>query len=519
MLLAGAYALVVLVNFRSLITAINMDSDVSIAPMIGKLLGSAPHGALVGLGDHPWYEPLWFLHLTSGLPGYRHLWEVAPAAFTLIGIAILAWSAWSALGPGPAVLAATALLCAGTAGRFMFFSFDWHGPTAVHGIFLGALMVWLAGRARTLATWQLAAIAVLVGGLSAAPAAGDKLFLVWGIAPMLVTAGLLAWRVRGAASWRLLGTAVAVAVIALVVGKLLRDDMVGMGWTSTPFPVGFASATKVVKNAALLVESYTNLAGGDFLGGGYASAVDAATYITGALVLALLVGLPFATRRRAARDRSASPAPDPAAARRFAYVVFWVSSLIASSAAFVFSDAPVDANSARYVLGGYVALGALLPLLATRGRRWQAGVTIGVCLFGLVACYQVIRDPFQPQLRFPTPQQAQALARYAKSEHVTYGYTGYWDAAGLTWMSGFNLKAYPVAQCHPPSPTMCPYYIGVSSWYTPRRGTNSMLVIDHGIQLRSVTTPDPADGRPIASTSIGDLTVYIYPFDIASRFS
>ncbi len=516
--LASVYALVVLVNFRSLITAINMDSDVSIAPMIGKLVGSAPHGAMVSLGDHPWYEPLWFLHLTSGLPGYRQLWEVAPAAWSLIGIAILAWSAWYAFGPWAGVLAASALLCAGTAGRFMFFSFDWHGPTAVHGVFLGALIVWLAGRARTLATWKFAVIAVLMGVLSAAPAAGDKLFLVWAILPMLVTAGLLAWRARAWAYWRLLAAAAGIAAIALVVGKLLHDDMVSIGWSSTPFPVGFASAKQLPNNLALLLESYTNLAGGDFFGGAHASPVDIATFFTGALFLALLVCLPIELRRRAPRDRSAPLALDAVVARRFAYVAFWVSSLVSSSAAFVFSDAPVDANSARYVLAGYVAFGALLPLLATRSRRWQARVTIGVCLFALVASYQVIRHPFQPQLRFPTPQQGQALARYAESEHVTYGYTGYWDAADLTWMSEFKVKAYPVTQCNSHSLAMCPYDIGISSWYTPRRGANSLLVIDRAIQIRSVTAPDPGDGSPIASTKIGDLTVYVYPFDIASRF-
>jgi hypothetical protein len=33
-----------------------------------------------------------------------------------------------------------------------------------------------------------------------------------------------------------------------------------------------------------------------------------------------------------------------------------------------------------------------------------------------------------------------------------------------------------------------------------------------------VTAPDTRDGSPIASTNIGDLTVYVYPYDIASRF-
>jgi hypothetical protein len=184
----------------------------------------------------------------------------------------------------------------------------------------------------------------------------------------------------------------------------------------------------------------------------------------------------------------------------------------------VLSDVPVDANSARFLLAGYVGVGALLPLLAMRGRRWLVSVTSGVCLFALIASFQVVRSPFQPQLRFPTTQQAQALARFAKAEGVTHGYAGYWDAADLTWMSGFKVRVYPVSLCTPRHPVICPYDIGISSWYTPRRGARSMLVIDHGIQLPLLSAPDPADGAPTATTTIGDLTVYVYPFDIASRF-
>lgn len=52
MLFAAAYGLVVLVNFSALFTAINMSADVVSAQVIGKLLGSAPHGAEALLGHH-----------------------------------------------------------------------------------------------------------------------------------------------------------------------------------------------------------------------------------------------------------------------------------------------------------------------------------------------------------------------------------------------------------------------------------------------------------------------------------
>jgi hypothetical protein len=515
--LAALYAIVVLVNFSSLITAINMDSDVSIALVIGKLLGSAPAGAHVVLGDHPWYEALWFLRATSGLPGYRQLWEIAPAAWSVLGLAVLGWSAWRAFGPWPAALATSALLCAGTAGRFTFFNFDWHGPTAVHTVLLGALAVWLAGRSRPLRSWRAIALALAAGALSAAPAAGDALFAFWAILPLLLTAVLLVWHTRSPVHRSLLMIAAGVAAIALAGGALLRHDMVARGWTAVPFDVHLASTGALLHNIALLVRSYTNLAGGDFFGAPVTVA-ETATLISGLLVIAALVLVALEVCRRAARFAPAPVSLDPSAARRFAYIAFWAASLGSSSLVFVLSNAPVDANSARYVLAGYVAIGALLPLLALRGRPWRASVTAGVCVFAAIASYQVIRNPFQPQLRFPTPQQANALARFARAEDVRYGYTGYWDAADLTWMSGFGVEVYPVSQCKPGSLVICPYDIGISSWYTPRPGTRSMFIVDHGIQLQSVTAPDPALGAPLGTTTIGDLTVYVYPYDIASRF-
>jgi hypothetical protein len=514
---AAVYAIVVLANFSSLITAINMDSDASIAPMIGRLLGGAPHASHVFLGNHPWYESLWFLRATSGLPGYRQLWDIAPATWSVVGIAILAWSAWRALGRWPAALTASALLCAGTAGRFMFFRFDWPGPTALHTVLLGAMVVWLAGLKRPLRAWQLVAIVLVMGAISAAPTAGDQLFLYWAIVPLLFTALLLVWRTRARAHWLILAIAVAVAVIALVGGALLHQAMVRRGWVAAPHSVTFVSSQVLVHNVVLFFQSYTYLAGGTFFGG-RPNVPGTAALISALLFIAALVCLPLELRRRAARSAPAPGPLDPGAARRFAYVAFWSTSLACTSAVFVLSNAPVDDNSARYLLAGYIAVGALLGLLALRSRGWRASVTAGVCVFSLIASYQVIKRPFQPQLRFPEPQETNALVRFARAEHVDYGYAGYWDAADLTWISGFKIKVYPVGQCARPTLVICPFYIGISSWYLPRPRTRSMLIVDHKIQLPVVSAPDPALGPPTATATIGALTAYVYPYDIAARF-
>jgi hypothetical protein len=516
-LFAAAYGVVVLANFSSLITAVNMSSDNAVAPVIGKLLGSAPHGSQVLLGNHPWYEELWFLRATSGLPGYRQLWDIVPVASSLLGLALLAWSTWKALGAQAAALAASALLCVGAGAREFFFTFDSHGITAVHTILLGVFLVWLVGWAERLRDWQLALAALVAGTVSAAPATGDKLFLYWALLPMLAAAALLVWRTRSRVYWRVLAVTVGVAAIALGGGALLRHAMHDQGWLGIEKTITFVAPATLVPNLVLLVQSYLFLGGGEFFGQS-PNFVGTTVFLTGALLLVTVIALLFELRRRSV---NAAPAPVPAdraGAQRFVYVTFWASSLLVTSVVYVFTNAPADVFTSRYLLAGYIAIGALLPLLALRSRGWQASVAAGICLFALIASYQVVRKPFAPANEaFPGPREANALVRIARAEHVSYGYAGYWDAADLTWLSHFKLDLYPVDQCAPSSPKLCRFNLGnISSWYVPRPHTRSLLIVDTR-QPQLVSAPDPAFGKPLLASTIGALQVYIYPYDIASH--
>jgi hypothetical protein len=510
--------LVVLVNFSSLITAINVDSDAVVAPVIGKLLGGAPSGTQVLLGNHAWYEELWFLRATSGLPHYRQLWDVAPAGWSVLGLAVLSWAAWKALGAWAAAFTASALVCLGGGARFMFFTFNWHGLTAFHTILIAALLVWLVGRVERLQPWQLLLIALGAGVISAAPAAGDELFLYWALVPMLATTALLVWRARSPGYWRLLAVAVGVALVAEGGGALLRHAMRDHGWLNVPQHVSFIEPGALVSNLVLLVHSYLYLAGGQFFGS-HTDFPGVTVFVSGALFLLALAAVVAELRRRTI---AATPAPspiEPQAARSFVYIVFWATSLAISSAAFVLSSATVDVNSSRFLLAGYIAFGALLPLLALRSRGWQASLVAGLCAFALIASYQIVRQPFAPQNRFPTAGTVNRLVRLAQSQRVTYGYASYWDAPDITWLSYFKLPVYPIEQCAPPNLTLCPFsQVRVSSWYAPRPHTRSMLIVDPQLQRQLVSAPDPALGKPDFTTTIGTLSVYIYPYDIAQRF-
>lgn len=514
---AGAYVIVMLVRFSALITAVNMNSDAAVAPVIGQLLGSAPNGSQAILGNHPWYEPLLFLRATAGLPAHRQLWDVTPAAWFFAGIAILAWATWRAFGAWSAALVASALACAGEGARTMLFAFDFHGMALLHTIMLGALIVWLAGSAERLRAWQLASIAIGMGALSAAPVASDELFLYWGLLPMVLASGLLVWRTRSRAHWITLAVATTIVVIALVGGHLLNQALAEQGWISNHFPLTFVSPEAILNNFSLMVQSYSLLAGGSFFGT-VPNFQDTVMLLSALLFLSALVLILVEVRRRTTHSTPAPVSLDARASRRFAHTAFWTGSLVCASGVFLLSSAPVDAAAGRYLLAGYVAVGALLPLLGLRGGGWQASVTAGVCTVALIACYQVAREAFQPPSTTPGPAQANALLHFAQSEHVSYGFANYWEAADLTWLTYFKAKIYPADECSPPNPTLCPFGIGeISSWYTPQPHTRSMLIVD-GTQPGAIGAADPSLGPPAAGTTIGNMQVYVYDYDIASRF-
>jgi hypothetical protein len=193
-LLAGAYLIVVLARFNAVITTINEDSDVVVAPVMAKLLGQVHGPSTTVLGNHPYYEEFLFLRATAGLPFYRQLWEITPLLWSLLGVGVFAWATARAFGRTEAALAATVLICLGALGRLMFYSFDWHGLTVLHTIVVCAVLMWLAHRAETIRWRSLLAGALLLGLFNAITVASDRLFAFWALAPLVLVSALMAGR-------------------------------------------------------------------------------------------------------------------------------------------------------------------------------------------------------------------------------------------------------------------------------------------------------------------------------------
>jgi hypothetical protein len=512
-LLALVYLIALAVDFRQVITSINLDGDASVALVLAKLLSQAPPGSHVLLGNHPYYDGFLFLRATESLPFYRQLWEIAPALFTFAATALLGWSARKALGSFAALLTASALVCLSAFGRLTFFTFDWHGPAAVQTIVLAAAMVWLTGRAHHLGWAWVVASALLVGILSGLPLASDKLFPFWALIPLLASAALVVWNVEGRARATVLAFAVITILTAAISSLLIGHGMRTAGITATNYPISFLAPGSVFNNWALLLEGYLNLGGGYFLGAA-ATVAGFVAFASGLLILAA-IGFIVAEVRRLAVVPIRHPKRSQVPSTKLAYISFWTSSLLGTSAVFVVSSAPIDSRSARYLVAGWVAILALVPLVALRGPRARVLVTAGVCAFAISMIYQLVREPFAPGNTYPTPAVAATLTRFAEANHVRYAYASYWDAADLTWLSRFKLEVFPVVEgCGPAG--LCAFStIQINTWYVPRPGIRSLLIADPTLPF--VPKLDSQLGTPIATTHIGNLDVAVYPFDIASR--
>ena len=218
---------------------------------------------------------------------------------------------------------------------------------------------------------------------------------------------------------------------------------------------------------------------------------------------------------RALRLR-ADDAASPEASARLAFMVFWCSSAIVLSAAFVLSATPVDIQGDRYLVGLVYAAAAVIPVIAAGRVRTEAAAVIGTCVFALSGVIAMAKGTVTNDTdRFPTAAVANQVWRLAVANHLQFGYSGYWDAAPITWAGHFRVRVYPVSVCVQ-NTHLCPFDLHtISSWYTPHPGVRSFLLTDSAIPL--VPSPTPDLGRPSAVYHVGNLTMYVYPYDLATR--
>ncbi len=519
------YALLLLTSLRSVVQSIYRSADSSSALTIGQAYPDRPAGSIVTLGNFPWYSTLWFEQLTRGLPAHREIWQVAPWMFSLAGVGMVAWSTVRAAGRWAGTMAGLALACA--APPLLTYQFSWsvHAWTFFHVCLLGFFLVlWaihggrLGGSVLHLAGCAFLAAATAVG------LASDTLLTPAGLAPFLVAGLALAVMLPAPAGRRIGASALGVSVVSAVGASIIGHAMRADGVHTYPFDLFFAPWNRIVPNARLSAQSLAFLFNGDFGG----EKVAAKSVLTFACALAILGGALWAALhlrdwgraiRASIQERTrAGLADDPA---RTAHVAFWGLAGTIMLVAFILSTTPVDRTTSRYIITAGYAIAALLPVAAVRRGGWaRPAVVIGLCviLTGSVAAL-VRRDLQDTAAHFPGPALSGPLDRLAKEQGLRYGYAGYWDASPLTWQSDGTVEIYPVRGCPGTVSGLCPFqFHQISSWYSPKPGVRTFLLSDPAQPLGALA-PSRALGPPELVRHIGAATVYVYGYDIASKFS
>jgi hypothetical protein len=427
------------------------------------------------------------------------------------------------------MIVAVTLGCTGAALLPLQFAWNTHALAYTSVCLLGAFVVWLTLRFERAGTSQTATVAFLAVAsiVFGTAAASDPLTLIAGLAPFALTGMVLAGLSPRDFGRRLLGSVAAVTAASLVIELIVNRAMRSHHLIAALFPVTLAPFDRLAHNAGLLVHSLTVLWNGDFGGAAISPsallALICAVAVVAGGIAALRSGRSAVTQiahgfRRAARERR--PARDLA---RVAHLTYWLASGLAMSASFVFTSAAVALPDKRYLPTVGYAIAAIVAVEAARKQWTRAVVTAAACAIVAASASAILHSDIQSGDAAGFPKGlGPALVTWAHNAHVSVGYASYWDAAPLTWQAGGRVDVYPVQACVN-DPRVCPAgRPRISTWYTPRDHVRSFLIVDsqlikHDRDL-GITAPPPSLGRPVQVGHINQLTLYVYPYDIASRF-
>lgn len=521
-LLAVVFVVLVL-RSNGLFDDLYANADAASSLVIPELMRQAPGGSVVTLGDYGWYEPLWLFLGTAWLPLHQTLWELLPF-LTWVLVAALVFSAVRQLGGThrSATIGAALILCGGVGMRGVLWTPNFHGLAVAHVLLIAVWVVWVARQPSR--AWGMRGITIAIGlGLVTAVGCTDPLVLLYGVLPLGIAAGAV---VASHGSWKIVTSAVAVALIGVLGGAVLTTIGKNAGITTTTRKLTFVAPDGLIDRIGLFPALVSNIVGkspfGDVI------SARGVVALTGGLValVATVVVVRLGTRTavhgvfgggEVHRNRAPMDEGEGAAEYQLAWLVgatFWSAVVVLGVVAIVLVSTPGDVAVARYLVPAWVAVCVLGPSLAERHpARWVATVAASaVCLASTTLFYlaPATRDPMMP-----TVQAAQDLQTFAAEHGVTHGFSSYWVAAPVTRYTNLSLMLYPVEKCPQAPETNCPFYLHtISSWYEPAPIDGpTMLVTDP--TLGPPVALDPRYGKPIVSRVVGEYTALIYDHDIA----
>lgn len=512
--------IVLLAQARDTVSQLDLGADYPMSLVLPALSGQAPPGSIVVLGNHSYYEAWWFERATIGLPGYRQIWEAAPFVVEAVGIVALAWCVWIAIGRLAALLCVVALVSISDGLRIVLAMSSGRVGLTVHAAALCAALLIVGGapRAPRLSRPWLAAFTAFTV-LFAAAAATDQLIAITVVIPYMLAPCLWWWHERSAQARNVCLYAVATGAAAIVLALVFVSVMQSEHIVHSPYPVLFATVASLTTNLQNLVGSWAVLGGGSFFG----LPASGTNLLTAALGVVCVVGLLAAVWALARRGYAllANAPPQPVAgAGRFLFIAFWALVIATDLALYLGTQVSADVVSgSHYLLSAWVAVAALLGAFV-RSTRLRVTVLVGVAAFGLLTAREHIADGVPAYGPGPTGAQSAAIETFARAHGASIGYAEYLDAPSVTWETDLKTKVFPISPCGSGASGLCPFFIDINSWYTPRAHTRSFLLTDSrpAVTGGSITAPPAAFGKPIASEAVAPaFTVYVYPDDIAAQ--
>ena len=182
------------------------------------------------------------------------------------------------------------------------------------------------------------------------------------------------------------------------------------------------------------------------------------------------------------------------------------------------STAPEGDTTQRYLVGVPIAVVALLPLLVRRPRM--------MTIVSVVAAIYCVSGPAS-LATFNTSQSASlrhvasVVEAIAHREHISYGYSDYWEATLITLDSNFEVQVYPVMTCHRDYANSQPAHSRPSMAFNP---TREAFCLRTGARPSCAAAPQHLDRVPRNPRAAGSTfhigssyKLLIYGYDIATR--
>jgi hypothetical protein len=517
--LAGAYFVVFLKQLPHNITELAWISDYASGFTLPEtLVRTGTDGNTVISSSGQWV-PLWFGLLTAKLPLHRQLWGAAPTLLYVATALTVGWSVLRVAGRRAAGLAVLIGLVASPLALVIFMAAVAHNTVYPCTALIGAYLIWLArGRGRR----RLVAFAVppLLGVVVGACLASDFLIAITVMVPLAVTA-IFAGVQRDRRSRLLSLSALTTLAVAIPTAKFTTATMHSLGYLTLPTPAKVVPIAELPERATLLFKGLEALFNG-YLGSARApgtlhSELGLASDVAmSAALLALLVfGIGAIARLAWSGLRRRGP-QTPAQLARAVHIVYWFGSAAAACGAFWLAGETGGGTNLHesYYATTIFSVAAVVPLALSKSLATRllvlggASVYFTASLVGLTSGYTNTAGAI--------PSYAPGITEIAEANHVTVGYAGYQQASALTWNTDGRVTVRPLMECqNPAGADICPFYMSsVPSWYVPQQRHTFLLVDSENIWIYSL----PAGlGKPLAAYRLGPMSMYIYPYDIASR--